>query len=473
MNLTSLLDRWLEYARVHEEQIEWLAIALGAAIAILDWLLVPAYALAILYIVPLLMLALAGERFVIVGMATVFSLLAEQFSAQSLAPGRALRLAVYFSAFSGMGLFVCEVVRNRHLALSNFRRLQEEAARRQRSSRWARLLIETSPLAVFVVGPDGRILIANRSAHQLLGVEKGSLRGQDIREYVPLISRPLQRQREVRNLRVFVECSGYRKDGEVFLAQVWFSAQKTPSGKRVTAMVWDGSEDLRTRGGANLDLAMRTSRALMGAISHEIRNLAAAAAAAHRRLERTAAAELQEEIAPVGALVRALEDLASKGLTLSAGASAETGDLERVLDEFRIVVDPMFREIGADLRIDSPAEPLIVAADQNTVLQVLMNLARNARRALETAAAKRFEVRVSTFSDRVSLAVTDSGPGIAHPEELFRLFRGSGGAGLGLYLSRALVRSRGGDLRYETTTAGSRFVVELPRVKAQQRAAGA
>ena len=44
----------------------------------------------------------------------------------------------------------------------------------------------------------------------------------------------------------------------------------------------------------------------------------------------------------------------------------------------------------------------------------------------------------------------DSGPGIAAPERLFQPFQqGAEGTGLGLYISRAVLRSYGGDLRFE------------------------
>jgi signal transduction histidine kinase len=55
----------------------------------------------------------------------------------------------------------------------------------------------------------------------------------------------------------------------------------------------------------------------------------------------------------------------------------------------------------------------------------------------------------------------DTGPGIPAPERLFEPFQpGADGAGLGLYVSRAMLRSYGGELRYEPQESGSCFVVE-------------
>jgi signal transduction histidine kinase len=65
-------------------------------------------------------------------------------------------------------------------------------------------------------------------------------------------------------------------------------------------------------------------------------------------------------------------------------------------------------------------------------------------------------------SDLVTVRFRDNGPGVAHPEDLFRAFQpGANAAGLGLYISRAIVRAHGGGLRYDPQKTGSCFTVEL------------
>ena len=56
----------------------------------------------------------------------------------------------------------------------------------------------------------------------------------------------------------------------------------------------------------------------------------------------------------------------------------------------------------------------------------------------------------------------DTGPGVTNPEYLFKPFHPDAhSTGLGLYVSRAVLRSHGGDLRYEPCPDGSCFVVQL------------
>ncbi len=71
-------------------------------------------------------------------------------------------------------------------------------------------------------------------------------------------------------------------------------------------------------------------------------------------------------------------------------------------------------------------------------------------------------IRAWQYGLQVCIWFRDTGGGVTHPERLFRLFqREAQSTGLGLDLSRALMRSFRGDLRYEPAIEGSTFVVEL------------
>ncbi len=64
----------------------------------------------------------------------------------------------------------------------------------------------------------------------------------------------------------------------------------------------------------------------------------------------------------------------------------------------------------------------------------------------------------------MQIVLSDNGPGVRHPEKLFHPFRagaGHGGSGLGLYLSRAMMLSFHGDLRFQPEAQGATFLVEM------------
>jgi PAS domain S-box-containing protein len=121
-----------------------------------------------------------------------------------------------------------------------------------------------------------------------------------------------------------------------------------------------------------------------------------------------------------------------------------------------------------EIQVEIAADVGRVAGDADRIQQVLLNLIDNA------AKHGRSPVRIAagTSNGLVSIAVSDSGPGIA-PGERERIFekfyragpqltRLSGGTGLGLYISRELTRRMGGRLRVESEPGeGATFVVEL------------
>jgi len=335
-----------------------------------------------------------------------------------------------------------------------------------------RILIDTSPLAILTLDGGGCVRLANESASRVLGFEPGTLAGQPIEPYLPILARMLARQHSRGNIRTNVECKGHRLSGEVFLAHVWLSTYRTSGGSGLAAVVWDASENLRDREGAGLDSMMATSRVLIGAMSHEIRNLAAAAASAWVALPASgAAAGESEPYRALGTLVGALEKIATSGLRLASGRESVAADLGTVLDETRIVIEPALREDGVHVAWDVPAGLPLVHADHHGLLQVFLNLTRNSQRALAGAPVREVRVSAAVERDLIVVRFRDSGSGVAHPEELFKPFQpGAHSAGLGLYISRAILRAHGGELRHEPAAAGSCFAVELWPVESGQEA---
>lgn len=122
-----------------------------------------------------------------------------------------------------------------------------------------------------------------------------------------------------------------------------------------------------------------------------------------------------------------------------------------------------------DWRIDHAAHVLVLA-DSVRLSQVLHNLLGNA--AKFSPPGSPVELRTRQRGDRVRFEVIDAGPGIP-PDDVRRVFEKFGrgrdavgrrvpGMGLGLYLSRRIVRSHGGDLTVISPPGGgAAFAFEL------------
>jgi C4-dicarboxylate-specific signal transduction histidine kinase len=179
-------------------------------------------------------------------------------------------------------------------------------------------------------------------------------------------------------------------------------------------------------------------------------------------MAREADVHASESYQALGTLISGLERIANAGLQMAPGKTLAVADLDTVLDETRVVIGPSLREAGIALEWQAHASLPLVQADRHSLLQVFLNLARNAQQALEGRPGAELRVSAEMESDLVVVRFRDNGPGVVRPEELFRPFQpGAAKTGLGLYVSRAMVRSHGGGLRYEPQSQGSCFTVEL------------
>jgi C4-dicarboxylate-specific signal transduction histidine kinase len=69
----------------------------------------------------------------------------------------------------------------------------------------------------------------------------------------------------------------------------------------------------------------------------------------------------------------------------------------------------------------------------------------------------------------VVIRISDNGPGIAAADRLFQPFQaGASSTGLGLFVSRAIIRTFGGELHQTQQMGECSFIVELPGVKTSQ-----
>ena len=428
-----------------------------ALIALADWRIEESLPLGFLYLFPMLLVGSVLNRWQIGIAATICTLLTENFDsfeffARSGIPRDILIFAVFYCA----GLFVHEVGRSR-------REIEREAEARREAEEQLKILVESSPAAVFTASSRGEILLANEAAHRLFGVPAGNLTGRSIHQFIPsLLNVPNAESGSP--FRTAMQCRGQRLTGEVFLADVWFSTYRTSAGPRLAAMVVDTSEDLRNREELSLNQLLAGSRILVGAVSHEIRNVCGAIAMAHANLSRGGALGENKDFEALGSLIGALEKIAAMELRHTS-AHAGSVDLASLLQELRIVAEPSLeeRDVALIWEVD-PGVPAVLA-DRQSLMQVFLNLTRNSERAMEDAPVRRFTISTHVHHGRVTVSFRDTGCGVAYPDRLFKPFQQDArSAGLGLYLSRAFMRSFRGELRYQPEADGSSFLVELSAI---------
>ena len=141
---------------------------------------------------------------------------------------------------------------------------------------------------------------------------------------------------------------------------------------------------------------------------------------------------------------------------------------ELVEDGLRINEDALHHHQVEVIREFEAVPPVNV--DKHKVLQILLNLFRNAKHACQDSERedRRLTVRVTNGEGRIKISVTDNGVGIA-PENLARVFNHGfttrkDGHGFGLHSGALAAREMGGSLaaHSEGVGKGAMFTLELP-----------
>jgi len=445
------------------------ALAMVAVIALIDRHIEGNIPLGFLYLFPMLLFGSVLTRWqiaLVAGLCTAFTEFFDSFE-WGMTSGVPRDILV-FAAFFCMGLFVYEVTRSRQTALHHTQQIEREIRARGEAEEQLKVLVESSPAAVFTTSEDGIVLLANEAAHRLFAVPPATMPGRNIHEYLPSLVNAQPRRQSATAQRVpfrtAMQCRGRRDTGEAFLADIWFSTYSTTAGSRLAAMVVDASEDLRNREELSLHQLLAGSRILVAAVSHEIRNVCGAIAMAHTNLAKSApglSLATNKDYEALGNLILALEKIASMDLRQVADQASNV-DLYSLLEEFRIIIEPALEEQNIHFSIDIEPSLPFAWADRQSLLQVFLNLTRNSERAMQNSARRELTISVTRQNQRIHLRFRDTGCGVAHPDRLFKPFQQQAQAtGLGLYLSRAFMRSFRGDLRYEPEPDGSSFIVEM------------
>ena len=220
-------------------------------------------------------------------------------------------------------------------------------------------------------------------------------------------------------------------------------------------------------------------------IAHELRQPVAAVAIAAATLGDASGLGQTEQRALEG-LRRQASRLARLAEDVLVIARLETGQfpLHRSVVDLGSLVGILARGSADPDRITLrlPAEPLLVDADPERIGQVVDNLIGNALK--YSPGDTPIEVAVEGTAEEASVEVRDHGVGL-DPEDIDQLFAKYGrvrnpstarieGVGLGLYLSRLLAESHGGNIGVNSPGRGkgATFTLRLPRLHASALLSG-
>ncbi|MEO8097321.1 MAG: ATP-binding protein [Acidobacteriota bacterium] len=457
----SLIDRLLSIPRV-----ERLAIALAgiALIAFSDWNLAQV-SLGSIYILPILFLSGALSRKQVVLLAISCTFLRIALNPPSDLITRITNTTNSFLAYALIGLFALELVNSRQRMLDLLTESQRQQVLLRNAQTQLRLLAESSPAAIFTLSGSARILSANRATHELLGLPPDfPVLDYCVEANLPSLADALRMSGSELPFRTSVQVQGIRWDGTPFLAQAWFSTYSADDDSvRLAAIAIDNTEETCEREEQSQEQILQSSRIVVGALAHEVRNVSGAMSVVYSNLGRMTGLQDNQDYVALGQLVAGIGRLARVELEGAKDIGISRTNLRDVLNQLRILIGPSWDEQGAEIYWPDSQAPVVVGADAFTLLQAFLNISNNSLTAIRRTDRKSLFISVETTNKQARISFTDSGVGISDPDVLFQPFRSpSGTAGLGLYISRALLRRYGGDVQYDPAVPGARFIVEVP-----------
>jgi len=163
-------------------------------------------------------------------------------------------LQIFMNVYAITGLALAGVMTQRRQAALAARTSQDQlnsaVSERERSQKWFRRLLESTPDATLVTGEDGVIVLVNAAAEEMFGYPPGALLGQPIEVLVP----ERHRQRHVQqrsdynsapHIRLMgrgLELSARRRDGHVFPVEIALGPMPTDEGLFVFCSIRDITE---------------------------------------------------------------------------------------------------------------------------------------------------------------------------------------------------------------------------------------
>jgi len=236
---------------------------------------------------------------------------------------------------------------------------------------------------------------------------------------------------------------------------------------------------------ARLQEAYQAQRRFVADASHELRTPLTSIRGNLGLLQREPPIHEADRVAVLADLVAESERMSRLVGDLLTLARTDAG---RPLRHEPVPVAPLLADLSRRLAASHPGrlihyeegDDVAVAGDPDALMQVLLILLDNALKF--TPADSAVTVATTVEGGHVSIAVRDTGPGIA-PDALPHIFerfyqgdvaRAETGAGLGLAIAKALVEGQHGTIAVESHVGqGSIFTVTLPCATVAQRPAHA
>ena len=335
-------------------------------------------------------------------------------------------------------------------------------------------ILQNIATGVVVLTPKGYVTDVNSSALELTGLQTLTHIKQLKRldpKFTNEISELKNRQRKVLDLlsnkeriQVMVRCSIIRIDNE--------------DVKLITMQDIRGELERK-----EIDSWVKLIRVL----SHEIMNSLAPVTSISQSLKRiweqkydpnhneTAHVDVKKTVDGLGVICQTNEDLVHfvqsyRMLSKAPEPQFNSVDIYAFYDRLSILLSPIKESFEGELKLIKPKTNFKFIADEQMMVQVIINLVKNAAEAFndqeqQTSQTSTITVNSIKKGDITEIKITDNGNGIPSEiiEEIFIPFftTKENGSGIGLSYSRQILRAHGGSLLCRSKIGETIFTIRL------------
>ncbi len=360
---------------------------------------------------------------------------------------------------------------------------KESEAKLHRSEQRFRMLAENALVGILIVR-DGRVIYHNPEMERIYGRipetmedENCRIHDDDIRKFRKCCRDIVSRSSRVSSFEIRINSSEAKEDHSCKWIHGRGSLIEYDTGAAVLFNVVDITRLKELEQLLRIKDKMTSLGHVAAGIAHEIRNpltginsylCALKRMMDSETLEEASAREVLEEIGKasnrIESVIRRVMDFSRQGLP-----AFDPIDLNGCIEEAIKLSSTTLKQYGVSLDLKlSPNLPECYA-DRVLMEQVFMNLIGNAIQVFKNRNGEKIiRIITSCADDRISIGVSDSGPGIPAEirEKVFDPFFTTrhDGLGIGLSITQRIIAEHGGSINIaESRLGGAGFIIHLPR----------
>lgn len=332
-------------------------------------------------------------------------------------------------------------------------------------------LLQRLEEAVLLFDSGGHLMMAGQSVERLIGLPPNELVGRTVEQV-------FTRNANAGEIVDAVRLRRRWRDHIVTLtnaaanhvrALVTVEPLENTVGGNVGTLITLRDADTRRQLETQLDISSRLTALsrLTSGVAHEIKN-PLNAMALHLEVLRSRLDEAQPEVEVISREIKRLDHVVKTFLNFNKPLDPQMNalDLTALADEVAMLETPAARSKGVVIETQFSNDAW-VSGDRDLIKQAVLNVVVNAIEAMDRGGSLKITTEVS--GEQSTIAVTDSGPGIA-PEvqdKIFNLYFSTKqqGSGIGLAMTFRVIQMHGGTIDLVSEPGkGSSFYLRFPRL---------